>query len=147
MNEHQETWNADMRAALSGLIVEESLFSALNDSVLDTNAKHGYWSDKAKQDRVAQAFAYADLCERERYLRWRLEGLLILRGKPMSSKLIERLEHWFTEFTYSTRFGHSTNLTALGLYVNVAELMLERAREKLFSLSALGEEIGNDLRV
>lgn len=145
MSDFEETWNADMRAALSGLLVEESLFFALNDSVLNTNAKYGYWTDDEKRHRVKKAFAYADLCAEERYRNWRLEGLLSLRGQPINVDLIARFGRWFTEFTVGTRCGHSTNLVALGLYVNVGEYMLRKGQDKLSFLSGLSEEIGNDL--
>lgn len=145
MSDFEETWNADMRAALSGLLVEESLFSALDNSVLDTNAKHNYWTDDEKIYRVQKAFAYADLCAEERYRRWRLEGLLSLRGLSMNNTLMGRFTRWFTEFTSGTRHGHSTNLIALGLSVNVSDIMLKKADARLFSLSNLREDIKNDL--
>lgn len=138
MSDFEETWNADMRAALSGLLVEESLFSALDNSVLDTNAKHGYFSDDEKTRRVQKAFAYADLCAEERRRRWRLEKLSKLQGARMNPDLMSKFKVWSANITNQRPEDRPNSfLISLGMGKNVATLIERQLYHRLWSLSSL----------
>lgn len=141
MSDFEETWNADMRAALSGLLVEESLFSALNETVLDYNEKHRYWTDDEKMRRVQKAFAYADLCAKERQRLQRFEDRINLMELPIEATLMWKFKNWFVRFVDLSHFTAAFQFLVLcGVSRNTASFIEIKTEQRLSSLRELNRD-------
>ena len=124
MSDFEEIWNADMRAALSGIVAKNN--SGEVDYFYDINK-----IIEEKRKHIREAFAYADLCAEMRGRKTNFDDLIggpvnnnILRELRYLGYVIYRGEAWETMRNFNIG-KHSAMLMQTKLYERLLQQNLE----------------------